>query len=72
MVNAQEFVKQKIADSANGVVVFSKTYCPYCKKAKELFKELKANADVIELDTLDDGDAIQVKPAPNSTSFLCS
>jgi glutaredoxin 3 len=72
MVNAQEFVKQKIADSANGVVVFSKTYCPYCKKAKELFKELKANADVVELDTLDDGDAIQVKPAPNTKSFPCS
>jgi glutaredoxin 3 len=43
------------------VVVFSKSYCPYCLATKKLFKDLGVNKDVkvIELDKRSDGDAIQ-------------
>lgn len=47
------------------VVVFSKTYCPFCKKAKAALKEAGEKVDgfpgafVIELDIRDDGPAIQ-------------
>lgn len=44
----------------NKVVVFSKTYCPFCKKAKEALSStgLKDYA-LVELDERDDGDGIQ-------------
>ncbi|TYZ62290.1 hypothetical protein PybrP1_006971 [[Pythium] brassicae (nom. inval.)] len=41
------------------VVVFSKSYCPYCKKAKETLSALGAKPYVFELDLRDDGPAIQ-------------
>jgi glutaredoxin 3 len=41
------------------VVVFSKSYCPYCLATKKLFKDLGVDAKVIELDKRSDGDAIQ-------------
>ncbi|XP_060522165.1 uncharacterized protein LOC132699460 isoform X3 [Cylas formicarius] len=41
------------------VVIFSKTYCPYCKLAKEVFDKLKEKYTTIELDERDDGDEIQ-------------
>ncbi|KAK9887814.1 hypothetical protein WA026_000129 [Henosepilachna vigintioctopunctata] len=41
------------------VVIFSKTYCPYCKLAKNVFDELKKSYTAIELDARDDGDEIQ-------------
>ncbi|EGG19340.1 hypothetical protein DFA_02127 [Cavenderia fasciculata] len=47
-----EFVKQAI--SSNKLVIFSKTFCPYCVKAKQLFANLKVNAFVIELDNRGD------------------
>ncbi|KAI8882637.1 glutaredoxin-1 [Backusella circina FSU 941] len=43
----------------NKVAVFSKSYCPYCTKAKKLLKDLNANAFVIELDVEKNGAAIQ-------------
>ncbi|KAG0378898.1 hypothetical protein BGX24_002453 [Mortierella sp. AD032] len=46
-----------IAD--NAIVVFSKSYCPYCTKAKNLLAQLGANAYIIELDNVDNGAAIQ-------------
>jgi len=55
---ADEFVKLQV--SSNKVVVFSKSYCPYCKKAKAAIKEAGLSEFyVIELDERDDGDAIQ-------------
>lgn len=51
--------------STNAVVIFSKTYCPYCKMAKEAVAESGAKVDgfkgatVIELDTRKDGTALQ-------------
>lgn len=59
----EEIVEHAI--STHPVVVFSKTYCPYCKKAKAALKEAGAKVEgypgafVIELDIRDDGPAIQ-------------
>lgn len=36
----------------NGVVVFSKSYCPYCNASKQLLKELGANFTALELDQI--------------------
>lgn len=41
------------------LVVFSKSYCPYCKKAKEALAALGAKPYVFELDLRQDGPAIQ-------------
>eukprot|EP00276_Gloeochaete_wittrockiana_P010376 CAMPEP_0184652368 /NCGR_PEP_ID=MMETSP0308-20130426/10069_1 /TAXON_ID=38269 /ORGANISM="Gloeochaete witrockiana, Strain SAG 46.84" /LENGTH=104 /DNA_ID=CAMNT_0027087205 /DNA_START=2089 /DNA_END=2403 /DNA_ORIENTATION=- len=51
--------KAKKAIGQDPVVVFSKTYCPYCTKVKGLFEELKVKAKIYELDDLPDGDSIQ-------------
>uniref|UniRef100_M4BXN3 PPIase cyclophilin-type domain-containing protein n=1 Tax=Hyaloperonospora arabidopsidis (strain Emoy2) TaxID=559515 RepID=M4BXN3_HYAAE len=47
------------AINQNALVLFSKSYCPYCKKTKETLAELGAKPLVFELDTRDDGPAIQ-------------
>ncbi|KAH9964256.1 thioredoxin-like protein [Russula dissimulans] len=50
------------AIAVNTVVVFSKTYCPYSKAAKELLAEEYADlkpTTIFELDKRDDGDKIQ-------------
>ncbi|XP_063915895.1 uncharacterized protein LOC135131952 isoform X2 [Zophobas morio] len=41
------------------VVIFSKSYCPYCRLAKEVFDNLKQKFTAIELDQRDDCDEIQ-------------
>ncbi|KAI8570106.1 hypothetical protein RHMOL_Rhmol01G0007800 [Rhododendron molle] len=51
------FVKKTI--SSHSIVIFSKSYCPYCRKAKAVFKELKQVPYVVELDERDDGWNIQ-------------
>ncbi|KAF2101681.1 putative glutaredoxin Grx1 [Rhizodiscina lignyota] len=43
----------------NGVMVFSKSYCPYCRAAKQLLSDNGAKFQAIELDQVDDGAAIQ-------------
>ena len=35
---------------SNQIMVFSKTYCPYCKRAKAAITELNVKFNVIELD----------------------
>ncbi|KAF3689428.1 Thioredoxin reductase 3 [Channa argus] len=45
---------QQLIDS-NPVVVFSKSYCPFCLKVKDLFKELKVECSVVELDLIENG-----------------
>ncbi|KAL6509000.1 hypothetical protein OROGR_023107 [Orobanche gracilis] len=42
------FVKKTI--SSHHIVIFSKSYCPYCRRAKAVFKELKQDPYVVELD----------------------
>lgn len=51
------FVKKTI--SSHPIVIFSKSYCPYCKRAKAVFKELKQVPHVVELDEREDGWNIQ-------------
>ncbi|KIN99938.1 hypothetical protein M404DRAFT_154017 [Pisolithus tinctorius Marx 270] len=45
----------------NKVVIFSKSYCPYCAETKQLFKSKFSGVkvEVIELDGRSDMDAIQ-------------
>ena len=47
------------AVSSHPVVVFSKSYCPFCTKTKSLFSSLRVSAKVFELDNMEDGGAIQ-------------
>ena len=56
---AAAFVKAEIA--AAPVVVFSKSYCPYCHKAKAALTPLTSGGIMRwhELDSMDDGAAIQ-------------
>ncbi|KAL3623898.1 Glutaredoxin-C4 [Castilleja foliolosa] len=51
------FVKNTI--KSHSIVIFSKSYCPYCRKAKAVFQELKQDPFVVELDERDDGASIQ-------------
>ncbi|KAE8337606.1 hypothetical protein BDV24DRAFT_139877 [Aspergillus arachidicola] len=52
-------IKAQSIINDNAVVVFSKSYCPYCKASKSLLSQLKANYLTIELDKESDGNAIQ-------------
>ncbi|OAQ98325.1 hypothetical protein LLEC1_04705 [Akanthomyces lecanii] len=49
---------QKLIDE-NPVMVFSKSYCPYCKATKSLLSSLDADFKVVELDQESDGSAVQ-------------
>lgn len=40
-------------------MVFSKSYCPFCTKAKEALTKLNVQFEVLELDVVKDGDKIQ-------------
>ncbi|OMO69438.1 Glutaredoxin [Corchorus olitorius] len=51
--------KAKEIVSANPVVVFSKSYCPYCVSVKQLLQKLDASFKAIELDNESDGSDIQ-------------
>ncbi|XP_051140697.1 glutaredoxin [Andrographis paniculata] len=51
--------KAKGIVSENSVVVFSKSYCPFCKDVKKLLGQLGASFKAIELDTEGDGNEIQ-------------
>lgn len=50
MVNAKDKAQQIIND--NAVVVFSKSYCPYCKATKALLNEKNAKYELLELDQI--------------------
>ncbi|KAF5312111.1 hypothetical protein D9619_002434 [Psilocybe cf. subviscida] len=58
-MSAKDFVESTIAD--NKVVIFSKSWCPYCKKTKALFAEKFKDVTplILELDERDDGSDIQ-------------
>ncbi|KIO26574.1 hypothetical protein M407DRAFT_243679 [Tulasnella calospora MUT 4182] len=56
----KEIVEDAIA--THKVVIFSKTYCPYCKKAKALINSYElpeGQVEIVEIDIRDDGNAIQ-------------
>ncbi|XP_053954515.1 uncharacterized protein LOC128860793 [Anastrepha ludens] len=52
-----DMVRDVIAN--NKVVIFSKSYCPFCTMAKEQFRKLSVPAYVVELDSRSDADEIQ-------------
>jgi len=52
-MSAKEAVEKHIKESH--VVVFSKSYCPYCRRAKALLKELNETPTVFELDEIEEG-----------------
>ncbi|KAK9336937.1 thioredoxin-like protein [Lipomyces starkeyi] len=45
--------------SANPVMVFSKSWCPYCRQAKQTLDNENVEHTDLELDQIDVGDAIQ-------------
>jgi glutaredoxin len=42
-------------------VVFSKSYCPYCRRAKGILQQEGAKCEVIEMDQREDGQALQAR-----------
>ncbi|KAG0047348.1 hypothetical protein BGZ83_007572 [Gryganskiella cystojenkinii] len=54
-------IKKRVDEliASNDIVVFSKSYCPYCTKAKNLLTLLEAKFIAIELDNDEQGAAIQ-------------
>ncbi|KAI8378281.1 thioredoxin-like protein [Choanephora cucurbitarum] len=57
MSKIQQVVEEIINN--NKIAVFSKSYCPYCQKAKKLLQDLGYEFFVIELDNESNGAAIQ-------------
>ena len=51
-MSQEDFAKSEIA--SNDIVVFSKSYCPYCAATKELFAGLGVDFKVHELDKMGD------------------
>ncbi|XP_062222746.1 glutaredoxin-like isoform X2 [Phragmites australis] len=54
---ALEKAKEIVASSP--VVVFSKTYCPFCTRVKQLLAQLGASYKAVELDVESDGSELQ-------------
>ncbi len=52
------------------VAVFSWTFCPFARKAKQLLTDLGADFTAIELDQREDGKAIRAELAKVSSLFL--
>ncbi|KAJ3524682.1 hypothetical protein NMY22_g10891 [Coprinellus aureogranulatus] len=59
MSSVKELVESTI--EKNPIVIFSKSYCPYCRRAKQLLKDKFSDVEqtVLELDERSDGDEIQ-------------
>ncbi|GMP30287.1 hypothetical protein CsSME_00005021 [Camellia sinensis var. sinensis] len=51
--------KAKELVSSNPVVVFSKSYCPFCVSVKKLLTDIGATYKAIELDAESDGNDMQ-------------
>lgn len=49
---------QNLIDS-NKILIFLKSYCPYCDSTKDLVKSLTSDFKVIELNTSDNGRTMQ-------------
>ncbi|EJD43474.1 glutaredoxin [Auricularia subglabra TFB-10046 SS5] len=57
-------VKNTVEDiiAQNNIAFFSKSWCPYCRKAKAIVNALNTEGKtikIVELDEVDDGSAIQ-------------
>ncbi|KAF4968721.1 hypothetical protein FSARC_3938 [Fusarium sarcochroum] len=49
---------QQLIDN-NSVVVFSKSYCPYCRQTKKALDDLNTEYELLELDEVSEGSALQ-------------
>ncbi|KAJ4262986.1 Glutaredoxin [Fusarium torreyae] len=49
---------QQLIDN-NSVVVFSKSYCPYCRQTKKTLDDLNTDYELLELDEVSEGSALQ-------------
>ncbi|CAG86752.2 DEHA2D03410p [Debaryomyces hansenii CBS767] len=49
---------QNLIDS-NKILIFSKSYCPYCDSTKDLIKSITSDFKVVELNTSANGRTIQ-------------
>jgi glutaredoxin 3 len=52
-----EQVREK--NEENPVIVYSKSWCPYCSQVKQLFQKLEVPAKIVELDSVVEGDDVQ-------------
>jgi len=57
MASLAEMVKEK--NEQNPVIVYSKSWCPYCARVKALFQKLEVDAKIVELDEVVEGDDVQ-------------
>lgn len=57
MAQAQQTIKDYV--SQNEIVIFTKSYCPYCHRATALLNELGAKYQEIVFDKRDDGSELQ-------------
>ncbi|CCM03789.1 uncharacterized protein FIBRA_05936 [Fibroporia radiculosa] len=59
LMAAKDLVETAVSDST--ITIFSKTWCPYCKRAKQLLTTKFPNVPtkILELDELDEGSEIQ-------------
>ncbi|GJN02390.1 hypothetical protein PR202_ga19736 [Eleusine coracana subsp. coracana] len=56
---AMALAKAKEIVASAPVVVFSKSYCPFCVRVKKLFEQLGASFKAIEMDVESDGAELQ-------------
>ncbi|KAJ4129114.1 Glutaredoxin [Fusarium equiseti] len=56
MSKAAEQIHQIIND--NNIVVFSKSYCPYCRQTKKILDDLNTVYELLELDQLPEGSVL--------------
>ena len=59
MTAAQDFIKATLTVAGPGVALFSKSYCPYCRRAKQALLSIGITPVVVELDERQDGIDIQ-------------
>ncbi|KAI9888382.1 MAG: hypothetical protein M1814_000520 [Vezdaea aestivalis] len=57
-MSAAKTKAQSLIDE-NAVMVFSKSYCPYCRATKSLLSEKGAKFEVVEMDLVDGGAELQ-------------
>eukprot|EP00607_Mallomonas_marina_P003264 CAMPEP_0182427746 /NCGR_PEP_ID=MMETSP1167-20130531/19166_1 /TAXON_ID=2988 /ORGANISM="Mallomonas Sp, Strain CCMP3275" /LENGTH=123 /DNA_ID=CAMNT_0024610197 /DNA_START=106 /DNA_END=477 /DNA_ORIENTATION=+ len=57
MVDVDSMIKDAI--SANKVMIFSKSYCPFCTRAKSVFSGMNTEFKAVELDEIKEGAEIQ-------------
>ncbi|MCB1650006.1 MAG: hypothetical protein H7A05_09960 [Pseudomonadales bacterium] len=49
-LNGREFIDQQIADARNPVVLFSLSWCSFCRAAKQLLAQIDVRHQAFELD----------------------